>query len=161
MVIAIGNHSVPLQLNDLLAADKVDLPVVFAWLEPYGIGGHAVLVDYRSNGCLRCLFDEHPALQCTVEFAEPGQRFGRRDAGCHALFTPYADKEARTTALLAARLVQQATGDAQQRAGRRHAWRGDSTTFLAAGFDLSQNYADYVSDAAIPLERQEECPTCR
>lgn len=159
VVVAIGNNSTPLQLNDLLASSKAEVPVVFTWLEPYGIGGHAVLVDYSRPGCLRCLFNEHPTLECTVEFSEPGQRFGRRDVGCHALYTPYGDVDARTTALLAARLVRRATV-VGERSGCRRSWRGDASAFVAAGFRLSPRYGTHISDAAAPLPPRSGCPAC-
>jgi len=159
VVVAIGNHSVPLQLNDALAQQKTPVPVVFTWLEPYGIGGHAVLVNYREPGCLRCLFADRSGLQCKVEFSEPNQRFARRDLGCHALYTPYGDTDARATALLAARLVAQAT-NVESIVGTRRAWRGDAGAFESAGFRLSPRYADHVSDAAVPLEVLPECSAC-
>lgn len=159
VVVAIGNHSVPLQLNDMLAQERTPVPVVFTWLEPYGVGGHAVLVDYRQPGCLRCLFDEREALRCVVEFSEPDERFARRDVGCHALYTPYGDTDARATALLAARLVAQANNPGLV-AGTRRAWRGDSSAFQAAGFRLSPRYAEHISDAAVPLEARPGCSAC-
>ena len=159
IVVAIGNHTVPLQLNDMLAQDKTAVPVIFTWLEPYGIGGHAVLVNYQQPGCLRCLFDDHSGLQCTVEFSAPDQRFARRDVGCHALYTPYGDTDARATALLGARLASQATAGSRG-AGARRTWRGDPGAFLAAGFRLSPRYDQYVSDAAVALEPRQGCPTC-
>jgi hypothetical protein len=159
VVVAIGNHSVPLQLNDTLAASRGDVPVIFTWLEPYGIGGHAVLVNYRARGCLRCLFDDESKLQCVIEFAEPGQRFGRRQVGCHGLYTPYADLDARTTALLAARLGRRALGD-RAGAGHRRSWRGDASAFRAAGFRLNPRNESELDGVDTPIEPRPGCASC-
>jgi len=159
IVIAIGNQSVPLRLNDEFAEQRFPVPVIYTWLEPYGIGGHALLVRYGAKGCLRCLFEEDPELRCTIDFASPGQRFARRELGCHGVYTPYGDLDARETALGGVRLVERVARDAQTPAWV-HSWRGDATGFLAARFRLGSRYEALPHGYDGRLEPRPGCPAC-
>ena len=139
IVIAIGNPSVPLHLNDELAERSFACPVVFTWLEPYGIGGHAALIRYGCPGCFRCLFRDEPQLRNAVDFAAPGQSFARRELGCHGSFTPYGDLDARETGLLASRLTLTAI-QTPSHPGTLRSWRGDAASFRAAGYRTSARF---------------------
>jgi molybdopterin/thiamine biosynthesis adenylyltransferase len=159
IVIAIGNPTIPLKLNDEFVEQRFPVPVVYAWLEPYGIGGHAVLVRYDRRGCLRCLFREDPVLESTIDFAAPGQKFGRHELGCHGMYVPYADLDARETALHAARLVERLSRSPDT-AAWRVSWRGDSAAFTAANLKLSSNYDAYPSGFSGRVESREDCRAC-
>ena len=159
LVVAIGNQSVPLRLNDELSEQRFRVPVVYTWLEPYGIGGHALLVRYGSPGCLRCLFEDDPDLHNTRDFAAPGQTFARRELGCHGLFTPYADLDARETAVGAVRLVERSFRDPSAPAWLR-SWRGDATAFRQAGYRTVANYDELPRGFEAALEPRKGCPTC-
>lgn len=150
IVVAIGNASVPLRLNDEFGSARFPVPVVYSWLEPFGIGGHALLVRYGSSGCLRCTFEDYPTLHCRMALAAPGQRFARRELACHGTYTPYADLDARQTALIACRLAQRLRANPTLPSWFT-TWKGDSAQFLASGFRLTSRYAaiDNGSDEAI------------
>ena len=126
---------------------------------PSGVGGHALLVRYGAKGCLRCLFEEDPELRCTIDFASPGQRFARRELGCHGVYTPYGDLDARETALGGVRLVERVARDAQTPAWV-HSWRGDATGFLAARFRLGSRYEALPHGYDGRLEPRPGCPAC-
>jgi molybdopterin/thiamine biosynthesis adenylyltransferase len=159
VIIAIGNPTVPLLLNDTFAEQRFPVPVIFTWLEPYGIGGHAVLVRYGKPGCLRCLFGDSPEDGCRVDFAAPGQRFARGELGCHGLYTPYADLDARETALLAARLVDRAVSNPAIPSWIR-SWRGDAAAFVATGHELSTRYESHPQGTDERVEPLATCVAC-
>ncbi|HEX2881640.1 MAG TPA: ThiF family adenylyltransferase [Polyangiaceae bacterium] len=159
IVVAIGNPSVPLQLNDELAARRYKVPVIYTWLEPHGLGGHALLVRYDSTGCLRCLFPEENGLMNTADFAAPNQDFTKRELGCYGAFTPYGDIDARETAIAAVRLIEAALRDSPGTAILR-SWRGDATALRAAGFQTSKRYDQFTGSGDEMLVPRKGCDTC-
>jgi len=76
-----GNHTVELYMNELVR--KANGKAIFAWVEPYGLGGHALLMQPSAQGCLRCLYTpidetDSPLLN-RASFAAPGQHFAKDD----------------------------------------------------------------------------------
>ena len=143
VVFAIGEPTIELRMNHLLAGLTKAPPAVFTWLEPLGIGGHALLVQPTSNGCLRCLFedayDPDIGLYNRAAFAAPGQFFGRDFSGCGSYFTPFSSLDASSTAVLASRLSMDAlTG--RELGNPLLSWKGEADEFTAQGFELSDRH---------------------
>lgn len=141
IVCATGKHTIELYLNRLLHSEKNNPPTVFTWLEPYGIGGHALLTYPGKVGCLQCLFtlDNEDLLCDRSAFAAPNQFFGRKNLGCGSSYTPYGSLDAQRTAQLAVRLALKAITEREQ-GSPILSWKGESEDFLAAGYKLSQRY---------------------
>lgn len=144
IVLALGNPTVELTINERLHALERAPAAVFTWLEPLGIGGHALLAAHaRGGGCFECLYTSRGGDEATLEnraaFAAPGQSFGRALSGCGSLHTPYGSIDAVRTAALAARLAVDAlTG--RERGNPLLSWKGDAAAFREAGFRLSRRY---------------------
>jgi hypothetical protein len=165
IVSALGNPTAELALNDRVRRDAGP-PIVFTWLEPLGIGGHAVLTGQRGEpGCFACLYTRTDGsdgpLQNRAAFGKEDQKYGRSIAGCNNLYTPYGVLDAMRTSELAARLALDAlSGHEQQNVLR--SWKGDATAFTEAGFELSGRYR-FTEDelrrqgASYPNAR---CPVC-
>jgi molybdopterin-synthase adenylyltransferase len=110
LVLALGNPTVELAMNERVHTMQKSPAAIFTWLEPLGIGGHALLVgNALEGGCFECLYSSPSSGERTLEnraaFAAPGQTFGRALTGCGSLYTPYASIDAVRTAVLAAKLV--------------------------------------------------------
>jgi len=163
VVVALGKPTVELWLNEQLV-DLVNGPaVVFAWVEPLGIGGHALLVtDASQCGCFACLYtsaEDEPLIN-RAAFAAPGQRFGKALTGCGSLHTPYGALDAERTALLASELaVEYLAGDERQ--GTLASWRGDATAF-AQQYSLAPRFGS--TDEQLNEQRHQfrhpSCPVC-
>lgn len=164
-VIATGKFTIDLHLNRLLHQSAHAPTTVFTWLEPYGIGGHALLVHPKQTGCLQCLFVEDSEtgnpLRDRSAFAAPNQWFGHDSLGCGSSYTQYSALDAQKTADLAVRLALKA-------ATRRElnnpmlSWRGDAHDFLAAGYQVSARYQktpDQLADSQFHYVRR-DCPIC-
>ncbi len=165
VVSALGNPTSELDLNER-AHHIAGPPIVFTWLEPLGIGGHAVLTGHRGEpGCFACLYtrpdgsDGPPHNRAA--FGAEGQKYGRSIAGCSNLYTPYGALDATRTAELAARLAIDALSGREQQNVIR-SWKDDATAFTEAGFDVSGRYR-FTEDelrrqgASYPSAR---CPVC-
>jgi len=144
IAVATGKPAVDLWINRQIHAHKYQRICVFTWLEPLGIGGHAVRVRTRSgSGCLECLYsspdDTRSAVEFRGAFAAPGQSFGRALSGCATLFTPYGSVDAVSTAALAVRLLVEGLSSPETDS-MLASWKGSAETFLAEGYRLSPRF---------------------
>jgi hypothetical protein len=168
VVVALGDPTVELDLNERLWSEEHGPQTVFTWVEPYGIGGHALLVRPGERGCFECLYTP-PApsaapLSNRAAFAgppPPGRSYGKALSGCGSLFTPYGSADALQTALLAVRLgVRAITG--MEGESPLLSWQGDAAAFEEAGFSVTARHRRSTAE----LERQRyayvsaRCPIC-
>lgn len=145
IAVATGRPTVDLWLNRQIHALEYQGICIFSWLEPLGIGGHAVRVHTRQgSGCLECLYSSPDDMRSAVEFrgafAAPGQSFGRALSGCATLFTPYGSVDAVSTAALAVRLLVEGLSSPET-GSTLTSWKGSAEPFLAEGYRLSARFA--------------------
>lgn len=144
VIFAVGNPTVELAINEQLHTLPDAPPALFTWVEPLGIGGHAVLTNHdQQGGCLECLYIESNEgvrnLINRASFAAPNQSFGKALSGCGSLHTPYGSADAAQTAILAVRLaIAVLTG--QEAGNPLLSWKGDASAFEKNGFALSDRY---------------------
>jgi molybdopterin/thiamine biosynthesis adenylyltransferase len=165
IVSALGNPTSELALNERVRR-ATGPPVIYTWLEPLGIGGHAVLSGHGGEpGCFMCIYTRSEGtdgpLYNRAAFGEADQTYGRSLAGCSNLYTPYGALDATRTAELAARLaIDTLTGREQRNVLR--SWKGDATAFTEAGFQLSGRYwftEDELRQQATSYPSP-RCPVC-
>lgn len=143
VIFATGNETINLRASALLRAQNGP-PVLFTWLEPLGVGGHAILELPDVPGCLECLHtgEEGELVENRAAFSAQGQVFTRDLSGCGSPFTPFSNLHATQTAVLASRLALDYFSGAVTRPCLR-SWRGDSQQFLSAGLRLSRRYESW------------------
>lgn len=143
IILALGSPTVELDINERLYALHRNALCMVTWLEPLGIGGHALLSGNQRGGCFECLYtlpqDDNGPLYNRAAFAAPGQSFGRALSGCGSLHTPYGSVDALRTAALAARLAIDALLG-KETCNPLLSWKGDATAFVAEGYRLSNRY---------------------
>ncbi|MCC7536884.1 MAG: ThiF family adenylyltransferase [Deltaproteobacteria bacterium] len=141
-IVTIGDITTSRRLNRQL--QQHGTATVFTWLEPLGIGGHALLTHVTDGpGCYECLFrdpDGEEVLSNAADFAAAGQTFARDLTGCASVHTPYGALDAIRTAENATRLAVGALLDTYADHPLR-SWKGDPAEFLARGFKLSPRFA--------------------
>jgi molybdopterin/thiamine biosynthesis adenylyltransferase len=93
-------------MNQAIIESPNPVPVVYCWLEACSIGGHALLVDGKSKGCLECLLDHKEQGPCRrSDFLEPFQNVTKDLTGCGGAFTPFSALDSIKTATLATELA--------------------------------------------------------
>ena len=166
IVFAAGNPTVELEMNERIQWLGNPPIAVYTWVEPFGIGGHALLTgNGGSAGCFECLYTSPSAqnepLHSRISFAvpDPAHPFARAVSGCGSLHTPYGSLDAVRTANLAARLVVEALTGVEPGNPLR-SWKGDPTAYLAEGYELAPRFNS--SDESLHRFRYEyRAPTCR
>jgi hypothetical protein len=167
VLVAIAVPTVELDLNERIHALPSAPPALFTWLEPYGIGGHALLAHNGSaGGCFECLYTppipEDGPLHNRAAFAARGQSFGRDLSGCGSLHTPYGSVDAMRTAALASKLAIDVLSG-REPGTPLVSWRGDARAFEEAGFRLAPRFS--ASEEELHAARYGyqscRCPICR
>ncbi len=169
IITALGIPTLELYLNEVIQEAATAPPAIFCWLEPYGIGGHALLSNNASqgsslNGCYECLYagdtDDH-SLFNRASFAAAGQSFAKNVAGCGSLFVPFGALDAIKTAEVAVRLAIK-TLERQETSNPLYSWKGSSEDFKTAGYKLSPRFS--LDERQFKETRlayiHSACPTC-
>ncbi|HMO84430.1 MAG TPA: ThiF family adenylyltransferase [Lacipirellulaceae bacterium] len=103
IVSTIGAWSVDYDLNYWARRATGAPPVIFAWIEPHGIAGHAMLVHPIEGGCLACGCNQWGEFKLSVTDPEATTQIQGR--GCSGFFQPYGVAEMMPTAAMTVRLV--------------------------------------------------------
>lgn len=166
VILATGNPTIELHINELVHQQPGGPMALFTWLEPLGIGGHAILTNNSLNGgCLECLYtsvtQEAGRVENRAAFAAPEQSFGRALSGCGSLYTPYGSMDALYTVAMAARLgINALIGNELD--NPLLSWKGDAKAFLNEGYHLSNRHSS--SETSLIDNRyaykNQICPIC-
>ncbi|MBZ4333830.1 ThiF family adenylyltransferase [Corallococcus sp. AS-1-12] len=164
VIAALGQPTLELHLNEWAWSNAEHPPALFTWLEPYGLGGHALLThvrgkDARQRGCLECLYDRD--LGNRAAFADPRGTYTQDVLGCGSRFMPFADLDAQRTAELATRLALRALRQEAHEAPLL-SWKGDARQFRQKGFTVTPRYEQEPDklEATWLDYRRDDCLIC-
>ena len=93
LIFSIGDTTSQLRINDILLKNKFSKPVIYTWLDSFGVGCHALLVDYSKKGCYKCLsLDEKGKFSENdkITFSKNSEGIIFED-GCGGSFSPYGN----------------------------------------------------------------------
>jgi molybdopterin/thiamine biosynthesis adenylyltransferase len=165
---ALGNPTVELAFDEYLHGLPRRPPAVYAWLEPFGIGGHAVVSGNRPDGgCFACLYtspiagDDELANRAAFSVPDRARPFARALSGCGSLHSPYGSLDALRTATLAVSLAVDVLSG-RETGNPLRSWKGDAASYLAAGYKPSERYglSEAQLRAAEYAHRTARCPVC-
>ena len=165
IVLALGLPTLERELSRKLRALDKAVPVVVTWLEPLDLGGHAVLLSTKGQGCLDCLYraeDGTPSQQSRTAFLVPGQPVTRNLTGCASYFVPFGAIQSRRTALMAAELMVGALSSVNAPSYRY--WVGEGSSAKEQGLNATPWWtrAKKVQAAqATASVFAPPCPNCR
>lgn len=148
IISATGNHNLNRWLNSYVFNHRIDVPIIYAWNEVYGIGNHIAYFRYGNNGCYECLFgrDEITGeLYDKSSYCEPGQKIVQNVGGCGKTYVPYGDMISLKTALMCTEIIRDVlSGELVD--NLLVSVKGDDSFFKAQGLKTSGRYL-----------RQKEC----
>lgn len=165
IVVATGNPVNSQYINRIIRDIPDAPPVIYTWLEPLGIGGHALLSHKDEKGCYQCLFrqdEETGNLKNIASFVEPGQNITEKLSGCADTFTPFGSLDAVQTAILATRLSIDSLTN-RETGNPLYSWKGNADEFLLRGYKLSTRYQKSTYED-LQIYRyhyiNSDCPVC-
>ncbi|NTL69579.1 ThiF family adenylyltransferase [Enterococcus faecium] len=124
---------------------KSSQKVFYSWLEPYGIGGHTLFVNYSLNqkGCFNCLYTESNSKnRCPnrASLVKDGQIFERTLASCRSKFIPYNAIASTECAINAIKLFHKVNQNSKSNS-TLFSWIGEGSAFENLGYQYSYRYA--------------------
>ena len=149
IVSALGEPTINLEINKLLIEQKIYVPFVVCFNEPYGIGGHAIAVNVNHGGCLRCLYSDifsGELIAYRASFVKERQNFSKTISGCAGTYVEYSSLDTQQTALLTSRLcISVLKGETNT--STLLSWYGNSITLENNGFAVSDYYKTCISSS--------------
>lgn len=139
VIIATGNATINTYLMKLISDEKIDVPVLFSWLDPYGIGGHCLVTNITEKGCYQCLYTNSSSNKASFTAEKQPKAFLKSVSGCGSVYSPYSSMDARETAILTVRKLMNIF-NGEEKANAIYSWKGDSKQFIDEGFILSNRY---------------------
>lgn len=142
IISATGNHNLNRWLNSYVFNHKIDVPIIYAWNEVYGIGNHIAYFRYGNIGCYECLFgrDEITGeLYDKSSYCRPGQKIVQDVGGCGKTYVPYGDMISLKTVLMCIEIIRDVfsgklVGNLLVSA------KGDGSFFMEQGLKTSGRY---------------------
>jgi molybdopterin-synthase adenylyltransferase len=162
IVVATGNPTLNQYLNKVFRVEVPNTPVLYCWLDPYGIGGHCLVSNISKQGCYQCLYSNYE-LHNIASFADLQQpkSFLKNIAGCGSTYIPYGALDAIQTAILSTRQVL-GIFEGEVKQNRIESWKGNAALFLAEGYKLSRRYSQSSEELELSkhLFYQSNCTVC-
>jgi len=133
VILATGDETLERRLNTLF---DPSLRRIHGWLEPLGVGGHALLTG--TSSCFCCVFDrDESGLFNQTSLVQRGQDFLRNTSGCTSTFTPFGFIDAAQGAIEVTRLALDALRN-DNAPPKIVSWIGDPSEFHSADYKLSK-----------------------
>jgi hypothetical protein len=164
MIVAIGAPNKEMEINQIMKSTPLHPSVVYTWVEPLGIGGHALAtLNNNKNGCYQCLFEQYgdEPMSNKAAFAQPFQSFSKTITGCGSTFIPYSFLDSERTALTALELgIRILLGEEID--NPIISWKGNDINFKELGFKTTRRFS-FSSEELYEkklLYKNENCPVC-
>lgn len=140
------------------------VPVVYAWLEPHGMAGHALL-SRKGGGCLACGRDETGVVRNRVIDWKNGQL--KKTPACGGWFTPYGALESNAIKELATRQVVLALTDGQENS-LLQTYIGDASEIGRLNGSIRDEWQPWMTNEGALISRtikrewlcNQKCPVC-
>lgn len=142
IISATGNHNLNRWLNSYMFDNKIDIPVIYAWNEVYGIGNHVAYFRYGNIGCYDCLFgrDEQTGeIYDKSSYCKAGQKVVQNTGGCGKTFVPYGDAISLKTVLLCLDVIRDVFAGKQE-TNFLVSIKGNDVFFKKQGLEVSGRY---------------------
>lgn len=157
LVLTTGKSALERHITRRAFSESWPQRLIAAWLEPFGLGGHAVAAQAGTPGCLECLFTDigERRTDPSNAFLAPNQPVSRNITGCGGRFMPYSALHASETALLVCKAVL------SNEHGYR-CWVGDPSAAIAEGFKVTPRHDRCWKSPptkAIQIDHS-DCPCC-
>lgn len=165
IVSATGEPMLNLAINKALQEHNIAVPFIVCFNEPYGVGGHAMVVNIN-GGCLQCLYTDtisDSRVSFRGSFVASGQDFKKSISGCAGSFVEYSTLDSQQTAIMTSRLVLQVLqGECLE--NKLNFWVGSQDELEKHGYRVSEYYETILQERgnichSIPVNQR--CSICK
>lgn len=85
---AVASFPVEHHINHLILTDRITKPVIIMWVEPYLIGGHAIIIKEKQD-LYKEIFDPN-TFEYRSGIVQNSYDYLKREAGCQSIYMPYS-----------------------------------------------------------------------
>lgn len=143
VICATGNVTHQRRINEFIVQNKIPTPLIFCWVEAYGVGGHAVAVLPNSQGCLDNVFidneSDEPSLYPNINFIRKDQKIKKNHAGCGTEFIAYSNIDSIQTATISSQLALKILSNNLENSGYI-SWRGEQDLAIKNEIKLAHRF---------------------
>lgn len=108
IILAIGSTDAQRRYNKFFKLHKINVPVIYNWLDAEGKGCHLLYIDYKHKGCFECLFREKGVPLGNNKASFASGRESLLAEGCGGSFTPYGNEVLLKNTYIAMEIVRKA-----------------------------------------------------
>lgn len=163
VICATGNVTHERKINEFIVQNKIPTPIIFSWVEAYGVGGHAIAVLPESQGCLNCVFIDNESdefsLYPNINFIQKDQKIKKSHAGCGTEFISYSNIDAIQTAIISSQLALKILSH-QLTKSSYISWRGEEGLAIKNGINLSHRFNRSKDVMQLKPLTREKCHVC-
>lgn len=139
MIVAVGKYAVERRINYAAKMGLLKTPVVYLWIEPYGVGGQVLLINSKKGGCFSCCFRKDEKISFLYSVSDSQKDFHKREVGCQTSYLPYSALDVKKFALLSCEIIIDSLRD-KKRESRLYTYIGDVKSFIRKGYKISNMY---------------------
>ena len=148
-ILALGDKSVERRINYLAKKGIIKSPLIFIWMEPFGVAGHLFYLYPANEGCLQCCFDAEGNFIHSV--AKYNKDFFKRETGCQSTYIPYSNLEIDSFINSVSREILFCL-EKKLKQSYLMTWLGDLTFFKSLGYQINDIWA---ADLNYTIHRKE------
>lgn len=148
VVVAVAYAPLEHYIFRMISEEKISAPVLFVWVEPYAIAGHALLLNHPMD-VYEEIFDRD-TLEYQYGVVKNPEKYTKRESGCQSSFMPYSGFaiQEMINRLLSAYMNDYTTSEHNY----RFTWYGRLSDANAKGIEIEERYVS-VSDNSLEIER--------
>lgn len=90
--VAVGDIALELYIINKYNKGELKGKIVIVWVEPYALGGHAIILNKQQDNIEQCIYDNNWKLKNRI--LENPEKFTKKEAGCQNTFVQYSGFEA-------------------------------------------------------------------
>jgi molybdopterin/thiamine biosynthesis adenylyltransferase len=159
VIVTVGDKAIERRLNYLLLKGAIKSPLMFIWMEPFGVAGQLLFIHPIGKSCFQCCFNSDGTFRFSV--AKPNVSYLKREAGCQSTFMPFSNLEVDHFINSVSRRILR-WFDEKQESNFLMTWVGDLTRFKSMGYKINDEWIadlDY-SIYERPIQKNENCDAC-
>lgn len=165
IISAVGSHNVNRWINEYIFANKITVPVVYAWNEVLGIGNHISYIQFEKNGCFECFLgrsEETGEIYDKTSYCLAGQKITKNLNGCGSTFIPYESTISLKTAITCVETIKKIFEE-RYSDNIIISSKGDRYYFEQAGLKVSNKYTKQINETTEYIGNQfknKKCEVC-
>lgn len=167
IVVATGNLAVERRLSYLLRKGTITPPLLYLWMEPFGVAGQILYIHPNKGACYQCCF-ENRSENGREEYiflysvAKHNKAFYKRECGCQSTFIPYSNLEIDHLISVASKKIMSFLGNKPE-CSLLYTWLGDLSFFESLGYQIRDEWlanSSYTVHKKI-ISKNEHCSICK